>query len=135
MSKINYINKKFWSSLTCLFPLGSLLAIFKFENRNEGEPLILIQHYVTVAKLHVTGIETGLLVRKNGAILVSCYQMMVFNRKGISLGTTKALHKEYQDNLILFDKNQCEFTALTGKQKGISLESFTIFYFFKSSLH
>lgn len=45
--------------------------------------------------------------------------MMVFSRKGTSLGTTKALHKEYQDNLVLFDKNefknQCEFTALTGK--------------------
>ena len=60
--------------------------------------------------------------------------MMVFSRKGTSLGTTKALHKEYQDNLVLFDKNQCEFTALTGKWKGISLESFTIVYFFKSSL-
>ena len=50
---------------------------------------------------------------------VSCYQMMAFSRKGASLGTTKALHKQYQDNLVLFDKNelknQCEFTALTGK--------------------
>lgn len=56
--------------------------------------------------------------------------MMVLDHKGTSLGTTKAFHKQYHDKLVLFDKNelknQCEFTALTGKQKGISLESFTV---------
>lgn len=69
----------------------------------KGEPLILVHHYIAVAKLPITGIEIGLQINKNGVITGKLTRQLTIRK--VPLNTVKAFREQYHGKLVLFDNN------------------------------